>query len=103
MHLLRTRPGGYAEADGIARIEQTPAPLVILSAADTDLSLLADAAAALPGDYPEVRLANLTHLRQHASVDLYVDDVLRHARVVVGVLLGGISYWQYGVDRLVTD
>ena len=101
MHLLRTRPGGYAEADGIPRIEQTPAPLVILSAADTDLSLLADAAAALPEDYPEVRLANLTHLRQHASVDLYADDVLRHARVVVAVVLGGVSYWQYGVDRLV--
>ncbi len=102
MHLLRTRPGGYAEGEGVARIEQSPAPLVILSAADTDLSLLADAAAELPAEYPNIRLANLTHLRQHASVDLYVDDVLRHAKVIVAALLGGVSYWQYGVDQLVS-
>gem|GEM_PF-4700167 len=39
MHLLRTEPGGFVDdADGIARIEQSPADWVILSAADTELA-----------------------------------------------------------------
>ena len=48
---------------------------------------------------PSVRLANLMWLRQPASVDLYVDDVLRHARVVVVDHLGGPSDWAYVVER----
>ena len=34
MHLLQTRPGGYVEGEGIARIEQSPAPLVITAIVD---------------------------------------------------------------------
>ncbi len=100
MHLLRTRPGGYVGEDGIANLEQTPADLVILSAADTEIALLAACNAEQPADYPSVRLANLLHLRQPASIDLYVDEVLSHAKVVVASLLGGVSYWRYLVDRL---
>ena len=40
MHLLATRPGGYAAGDGVVDLGQTPADVVILSAADTDLLLL---------------------------------------------------------------
>ena len=103
MHLLRTEPGGFVDdADGIARIEQSPADWVILSAADTELASLSTATQRLSrnGEAVSVRLANLMHLRQHASVDLYVDDVLQHARVVVVSLLGGEAYWPYGVERL---
>ena len=35
-----TRPGGYAAGDGVVDLGQTPADIVILSAADTDLRLL---------------------------------------------------------------
>jgi cobaltochelatase CobN len=49
---------------------------------------------------PTVRLANLMHLRQPASVDLYVDEVLQHARVIVVDHLGGESYWPYGTERI---
>lgn len=102
MHLLATRPGGFVDdADGVVRIEQTPADIVVLSAADTTLALLARARAGLGADFPSVRLANLLHLRQPAAVDLYLDDVLRHARVVVLDHLGGESYWPYGVEQLV--
>jgi cobaltochelatase CobN len=101
VHLLATRPGGYAAGDGVVDLRQTPAELVILSAADTDLLLLANAADALPSDYPTLRLASLLALRSNASVDLYVDAVLRHAKVVIVALMGGTSYWPYGVDRLV--
>ncbi|EGH46654.1 cobaltochelatase subunit CobN, partial [Pseudomonas syringae pv. pisi str. 1704B] len=39
-------------------------------------------------------------VQNHASVDLYVDEVLRHAKVILISLHGGIGYWRYGVERL---
>ena len=61
MHLLSTRPGGHVDdgGQGVVRVAQTPGDIVVLSAADTTLALLADAARALPADFPTVRLANL--------------------------------------------
>ena len=101
MHLLSTRPGGHVEdgGQGVVRVAQTPGDIVILSAADTTLSLLADAAANLGEGFPTVRLANLMWLRQPASMDLYVDDVLCHARVVVIDHLGSPSDWAYVVEQ----
>jgi cobaltochelatase CobN len=101
MHLLRTQPGGFTPDDGIAHLAQTPAELVILCSADSHLALLAEAAQALPDDYPSLRLANPMQLMNHASVDLYVDEVLQHARVIVVSLLGGSGYWRYGVEQLI--
>ena len=83
------------------RIEQTPAPIVVLSSADTTLSLLASVYPRLEAGFPAVRLANQSFLRQPASVDFYVDDVLRHARVVIVDHLGGESYWPYGIEQIV--
>jgi len=101
MHLLRTQPGGFVSDDNIADLEQTPAELVILCSGDSSLALLAEAAQQLPDDYPSVRLANPMQVQNHASVDLYVDEVLRHAKVILISLHGGIGYWRYGVERLV--
>ncbi|MDE2052636.1 MAG: cobaltochelatase subunit CobN, partial [Gammaproteobacteria bacterium] len=102
MHILSATAGGFVdEAAGVVRVEQEPAEIVVLSAADTTLSLLAAACQRLPETFPSVRLCNLMHLRQPASVDLYVDEVLTHARVIVVDHLGGRSYWPYGTERLV--
>ncbi|WP_250523257.1 MULTISPECIES: cobaltochelatase subunit CobN [unclassified Caballeronia] len=102
MHLLRTTPGGFVDdAQGVMRIDQTSAPIVVLSSADTTLALLASAFPRLEPGFPDVRLANQSFLRQPASVDFYVDDVLRHAKVVIVDHLGGESYWPYGIERLV--
>ncbi|TFF06870.1 cobaltochelatase subunit CobN [Pseudomonas sp. BCA14] len=101
MHLLRTQPGGFVSDDNIADLGQTPAELVILCSGDSSLALLAEAAQQLPEDYPSLRLANPMQVQNHASVDLYVDEVLRHAKVILISLHGGIAYWRYGIERLV--
>ena len=101
MHLLRTQPGGFVSDDNIADLGQTPAELVILCSGDSSLALLAEAAQQLPDDYPGFLLANPMQVQNHASVDLYVDQVLRHAKVILISLHGGIGYWRYGVERLV--
>ncbi|QQE81782.1 cobaltochelatase subunit CobN [Pseudomonas putida] len=101
MHLLRTQPGGFVPDDSIADLGQTPAELVILCSGDSHLALLAETAEQLPDDYPSLRLANPMQVQNHASVDLYVDEVLRHAKVVLVSLHGGVGYWRYGVEQLV--
>ncbi|AZE24303.1 hypothetical protein C4K05_3889 [Pseudomonas chlororaphis subsp. aureofaciens] len=101
MHLLRTQPGGFVSDDNIADLGQTPAELVILCSGDSSLALLAEAAQQLPDDYPSFRLANPMQVQNHASVDLYVDQVLRHAKVILISLHGGIAYWRYGIEQLV--
>ncbi|MDX1724447.1 MAG: cobaltochelatase subunit CobN [Pseudomonas sp.] len=101
MHLLRTQPGAQVPADSIADLGQTPAELVILCTGDSHLSLLAEVARQLPADYPSLRLASPAQLSNHASIDLYVEQVLQHAKVVLISVHGGVSYWRYGIERLV--
>ncbi|MGE8498527.1 MAG: cobaltochelatase subunit CobN [Pseudomonas sp.] len=101
MHLLRTQPGQQLPADSIADLGQTPAELVILCTGDSHLSLLAEVARTLPEDYPSLRLASPAQLSNHASVDLYVEQVLQHAKVILISVHGGVSYWRYGIERLV--
>lgn len=107
MHLLSSQPGGYVEdASIITRIDQDPGDLIILSAADTTLALLSAAHPRVMGEqgaesYPVVRLTNQMYLRQPASVDLYIDQILQYAKVIVIDLLGGEGYWPYAVDRIV--
>ena len=102
MHLLAAQPGTVGDGNPAVDLGQTPGDLVFLSAADTELAALAQARAALPGaTAPSLRLANLLGLGHNLSVDLYVDAVVAHAKLAVVRLLGGRSYWPYGVERLV--
>ncbi len=104
MHLFAAKPGGFVDDEGIVDLQQSPAEVVILSAADSSLSALAQAVERLVstgGDtVPSVRLANWMNLVKPAAFDLYEDRVLERARLVIVSLLGGSAYWRYGVDRL---
>ncbi|PRY64047.1 cobaltochelatase CobN subunit [Vreelandella songnenensis] len=100
MHLFAAKPGGFVDDEGIVDLQQSPAEIVILSAADSNLSALAQAAERLGEAYPSVRLANWMNLIKPAAYDLYEDRVLEKARLVVVSLLGGKGYWQYGHERL---
>jgi cobaltochelatase CobN len=98
MHLLAATPGLVANGSQAVDLGQTPGDVVLLSAADSELTALADAKAAVDGF--SLRLANLMQLTHHMSVDLYVERVVRHARLVVVRLLGGRAYWPYGVEQI---
>ena len=47
-----------------------------------------------------LRLANVLRLQHNLSVDLWREQTVRHAEMVVVRLLGGAAYWSYGVDQL---
>ncbi len=98
MHLLNARTSTPEDAGEAIDLGQTPGDIVFLSAADTELACLAAARAQTPG--PSLRLANLMQLSHPMSVDLHVERVIGHARLVVVRLLGGRSYWPYGLEQV---
>ena len=119
MHLLAAQPGAVNDGSEAIDLGQTPGDIVFLSAADTELACLALAKARLDGTTaqarldgttaqarldgdggPSLRLANLMHLGHNMSVDLYVETVVRHAKIVIVRLLGGRGYWPYGVEQI---
>ena len=99
MHRLAAMPGGWTPGqEGVIFVEQSPAPIIILTAADTDIQSIAAAESRLPEDFPAVRVVNLLQLQQQLTIDTYADDVLAEAKVIILRLLGGQSYWPYGLE-----
>ena len=101
MHLLKAQPGVVADGSEAVDLGQAPGDIVVLSAADTELASLAAARGTLGEAFPSVRLANLMQLSHNASVDLYCEEIIAKARLVIVRLLGGKSYWPYGVEQIV--
>jgi cobaltochelatase CobN len=102
MHLLVTQSGTIDDGSEPRDLRQTPGDIVVLSSADSELMLLADAQGTLAaaGGQPSLRLANLMQLKHNYSVDLYAEKTLARARIVVLRVLGGKSYWPYGLEQL---
>ncbi len=100
MHLIATTTGVIDGAAEAVDLKQSPGEIVILSAADSELANLARALDVLGEGFPSVRLANLMLLQHNYSVDLYCETTLAKAKLIVVRLLGGESYWPYGVASL---
>jgi cobaltochelatase CobN len=99
MHLLKGQARGLNNAAEPVDLEQSPGDIVILTAADTEIAGLAAAQRSLREDFPSVRLANWMQLQHPYSVDLYGKAVLDKAKLILIRLLGGSSYWRYGLDE----
>ena len=101
MHKIATLPGGWnPNTEGVIFVEQSPAPIVFLTYADTDIQTIATARSLLADDFPPVRVVNLLNLQQQLSIDTYVETVVSKAKVVVLRLLGGSAYWAYGFETI---
>ena len=100
MHLLTTSSTGLDEIVEAVDLGQPPGEIAILSFADSDLAALAAAWEAERAALPSLRLAHLRDLQHPMSVDLWIDRVGAHAKVILVRLLGGLDWWRYGVDRL---
>ncbi|NYI23480.1 cobaltochelatase subunit CobN [Sphingobium indicum] len=104
MHLLTATPGAVSNGEEAIDLGQSPGDIVLLTVADSELACFASAAHVLAqelgGAAPEIRLANLLQLKHPYSVDLYVEKVVAHAKFVCVVLLGGKSYWPYGIEEI---
>ena len=101
MHKIAATPGGWnPESEGVIFIDQSPAPIVFVTAADNEIQTLATASAKLPSNFVDLRVANLLNLQQQLTIDTYVEDVIATAKIVILRLLGGVTYWTYGLERI---
>ena len=101
MHLLAAKPGAIADGSQAVDLKQSPADIVVLSAADSELACLAAAYARIPAaGFPSLRLASLLALTHPMSVDLYLEKTLSQARLIVVRVLGGYGYWPYGIEQV---
>lgn len=99
MHVLAAQAGRVDDGEEPVDLAQTPGDIVFLSAAESELSAFAlDARQSPPAS--SLRLASLLQLKHPYSVDLYAESILAKARLIVVRLIGGESYWPYGMERL---
>jgi len=103
MHLLVAQPGQIAPDGEAVDLDQTPGDILFISAAASELAVMARAWAAKPAraDHAaSLRLTNIMQLDHNMSVDLYVEKTVAHARLVIVRLMGGLRYWPYGIEQV---
>ncbi|MGK7950111.1 MAG: cobaltochelatase subunit CobN [Xenococcaceae cyanobacterium] len=101
MHKLAATPGGWDDTtEGVIFIEQNPAPIIFITSADTEIQIIAKALNHLPANFPDLRVVNLLNLQQQLSIDTYGETTISKAKIIILRLLGGRSYWSYGLETI---
>jgi cobaltochelatase CobN len=100
MHVVFRESRGLEETAIPKDLGQDPADLVVLSFSDSDLATFAAGWRRGRDHLPSLRLANLAELRHPLSVDTYIERTLAYARGILVRLIGGESYWSYGLSTL---
>jgi cobaltochelatase CobN len=96
MHLPVGDIGRIDDGEAAVDLGLPPADVVFLSAADTELALIARVAAA--GSL-SVTTVNLGQLEHPLSVDLFVEKTILRSRCVVLRLMGGSLRWRYLIEE----
>ena len=100
MHIVYRESHGLEETATAVDLGQDPADHEMLSFSDSDLAAFAAGWRRGRASLPTLRLANLAALRHPLSVDTYLERTLARARGVLVRLIGGESYWSYGLSAL---
>ncbi|MCK7611552.1 cobaltochelatase subunit CobN [Roseibium sediminicola] len=99
MHILASQTRRIDDGGDAVDLGQSPADILFLSAADTELGSFAAARQRLGAEAASLRLANLMALSHPYSVDLYAEQTMRGSKLVILRILGGVEYWRYGLER----
>jgi cobaltochelatase CobN len=97
MHVVFREGRGLEEAEAPFDPGQDPAELVVLSFSDSDLGAFAAGWQRGRAGLPGLRLQNIVALKHPLSVDTYVERTLSGAKGILVRLIGGESYWPYGL------
>lgn len=100
MHVVFRESHGLEETETPTDLGQSPADLVVLSFSDSDLGAFAAGWHRAEGGLPALRLANLVALKHPLSVDTYAEQTLSGAKGILIRLIGGESYWPYGLAQV---
>lgn len=99
MHVIFRETPGMEDVASPQDLAQPPAAMVVLSFSDSDLGAFA-AGWRLGKGLPTLRLANLATLAHPLSVDTYIERTLSGAKAILIRLIGGASYWSYGLQQV---
>jgi len=100
MHVVFRESHGLEETETPFDPGQDTAELVMLSFSDSDLGAFAAGWHRAGGRLPGLRVCSLVGLRHPAAVDAYVDRTLSGAKGILIRLIGGVSYWSYGLMQV---
>ncbi len=98
MHWVGTQDGCIDAERELILTDQTPADVVFLSAADTDLAAVASQWARRFG--ARLRLSHAAPLRQPVAADHFVQTVATRSRLLIVRLLGGRAYFPHLLQAL---
>ncbi len=99
MHLLQVQPGEISDGSEPVDLGQTPADVLVITAADTEIAGLSAAFGEMSDGPESLRLANIGNLGHPFTVDKYLDDTATKSRLVIVRILGGQAYWPYGLEQ----
>ena len=100
MHVVFRESHGLEDTAAPHDMGQDPADLIVLSFSDSDLGAFAAGWRRGRDSLPSLRLGNLVALKHPLSVDTYAERTLCHARGILIRLIGGASYWPYGIAQV---
>ncbi len=98
MHLLSAQSGEIQQEGEAIDLEQSPSDIIFASFADSELAAIAKIIDETKEN--NLRLVNLQKLSHNFSIDLWLEKTAQFAKIIILRLLGGVSYWQYGIDEL---
>jgi len=100
VHVVFRESHGLEDTAAPHDMGQDPADLIVLSFSDSDLGAFAAGWRRGRDSLPSLRLGNLVALKHPLSVDTYAERTLCHARGILIRLIGGASYWPYGIAQV---
>lgn len=98
MHWVGTQEGRFDAERALILSDQSPADIVFLSAADTDLAAVAVSWGGTLGS--RLRLSAAGALRQPVAADHFVATVVKDSKLLIARLLGGRSYFPHLLQAL---
>ncbi|MBF0280139.1 MAG: cobaltochelatase subunit CobN [SAR324 cluster bacterium] len=98
MHRIATKNGALDTERSLEIVQQTPGDVIFISAADTDLTCVAQTWE--PLFQKRLRVTHAAALQKPSVAEDYVERILSQARLVILRLLGGKSYFPHLIEEL---
>ena len=98
MHRIATKPGDLDFERELCAVKQTPADILFISTADTELSAIAQVwGQRFRG---RLRLMQANRLQHPKSAEYYVDNVLCKSKLAIFRLHGGYGYFPHLLEEI---
>ena len=98
MHRIATKPGDLDFERELKAVSQTPADILLVSSADTELSGIAQVWG--PRFKGNLRLMQANHLQHPNAAEHYADNVLCKSRLAIFRLHGGYGYFSHLLEEI---